>query len=112
MGVWLWFVGALTAFHLALVWPRLRLRRRGWRVVDYIWLGSTALTLISLTGQARQLVAPWQAESAEFRVEGAMNLVRNTVSMYTSPASCGQIQPGLLSDAERFEEQRKIGQIC
>ena len=43
-------------FHLLLVlW--LKIGKRAWKIVDYIWLSLAALGIFGAAGQARQLVA-------------------------------------------------------
>jgi hypothetical protein len=41
------------------------LRKRGWKIVDFFWLGATALGLIGTAGQVRQLVATAQINMLE-----------------------------------------------
>lgn len=50
------FAAEVIFFHLVLVFW-LKLGKRAWKIVDYVWLGFAALGIFGAAGQARQLVA-------------------------------------------------------
>jgi hypothetical protein len=75
------FCAALAGFHLALVyWGHLD--KLWWKRVDYIWLGLTALGLIGVTAQARQLVAGNLLPYTDDRVNFAYKVVQLEVHDY------------------------------
>jgi hypothetical protein len=50
------FAAEVVLFHLLLVFW-LKIGKRAWKIVDYVWLGFAALGIFGAAGQARQLVA-------------------------------------------------------
>ena len=62
------FAAEVVLFHLLLVlW--LKIGKRGWKIVDYIWLSLAALGIFGTAGQARQLVATNTVASSSQRTQ-------------------------------------------
>jgi hypothetical protein len=102
---------ALLLFHWLLVfpWPMNRigwnpLGKRGWKIVDYIWLSVGAIALVGSAFQARQILANSMLPSLESLVGNA----NDTAILYASPESydgllCRQFARSLTSPpAEEF----------
>ena len=68
-------------FHALLI-GAFKLGKRGWKIVDYFWLGAASLALYGGAGQARQIVAQARtaAHTAETRI--AYEEFRKFVSLY------------------------------
>jgi hypothetical protein len=112
-----WFFGALALFHMMFAWSRSpwRLGSRHWKLVDYWWLGATALSLIGLTGQARQMVAGNLQETSRVRVEGATDRLRDWVRVYSSQPTglCRTLGPSPFFTAnELAKEQAQFDEMC
>jgi len=86
---WLFMVfgGSLLAFHLMFVWPR-NLTKRGWKVVDYFWLGVGLLGVIGSAGVGRQAIAENVLSTARGRVDFFASEVQSALRFGTSGAIC------------------------
>jgi hypothetical protein len=62
------FAAEVLLFHLVLVFW-LKLNKRAWKIVDYIWLSLAALGILGAAGQARQLFATNTVASSSQRTQ-------------------------------------------
>jgi hypothetical protein len=62
------FAAEVVLFHLLLVFW-LKIGKRAWKIVDYIWLSLAALGIFGAAGQARQLVATNTGASSSQRTQ-------------------------------------------
>jgi hypothetical protein len=83
MRVGLWFVGMLVTFHIILVFA-FPLTKRGWKIVDYIWLGSAALGLIGLAGRAREARASGELDLKAEKAIASYSTFRYFLSDFSS----------------------------
>ena len=72
------FIGSLVAFHLSLVWPR-NLSKRGWKVVDYIWVSVALLGLFAAVATSRKTSAEALKYWANGRVEAEQSFLRSAL---------------------------------
>ena len=85
--VFMVFVGSLVAFHLMFVWPR-NLTKRGWKVIDYVWLGTALLGVIGSVGVGRQAIAQNLLTTAHALVESFASEIESALRFGTSGAIC------------------------
>ena len=84
------FVVAIIVAHVFLIWiARTRLARRGWKRVDYVWLGIASLAIFGTAGTMRREIAGEFAEIAEERASASYALARHQVALLSSSIVCG-----------------------
>jgi hypothetical protein len=107
------FGGSLLAFHLMLVWPR-NLTKRGWKVVDYFWLGVGLLGVIGSAGVGRQVIAENLLSTARGRVDFFASQVESALRFGTSGAICRRFARTEFSppQAEFDRLQREFDDQC
>src|SRR5574337_890572 len=107
------FVGSLVAFHLMFVWPR-NFSKRGWKVVDYFWLGAGLLGVVGSAGVARQVIAENLLTTAQARVEFFASEVESALRFGTSGAICRRfVRTEFSPPAAEFDRlQREFDAQC
>jgi hypothetical protein len=107
------FVGSLLAFHLMFVWPR-NLTKRGWKIVDYFWLGVGLLGVIGSVGVGRQTIAENLLTIARARVNSFAVDVESALRFGTSGAICRRfVRSEFSPPPEEFDRlQREFDAQC
>jgi hypothetical protein len=100
-------------FHLTLVWPR-NLTRRGWKIVDYFWLGAGLLGVIGSVGVARQAMAENLLTTARARLTFLASEVESALRFGTSGAICRRfVRTEFSPPPEAFDRvQREFDAQC
>src|SRR5690242_13770557 len=77
----------VIVFHVVLIklWP---LRKKGWKIVDYIWLGVAVLGILGTVGAMRRQLAKGYVDTAEIRARGSYDLARYQMTSLTGIAVC------------------------
>lgn len=108
------FAIEILLFHLVLVvW--LRLGKRAWKIVDYIWLGFAALGILGAAGQARQLVANNMTSTSKQRAQISYMELVSVVGRYSNDgAVCRTFVRGQYSPppAEFERIQKDYDSVC
>jgi hypothetical protein len=108
------FVIEILLFHLVLVaW--LKLSRRAWKIVDYIWLGFATLGIFGAAGQARQLVANNMTSTLSQQTQASYMLLFSLVGQYSNEgAVCRTFVRGQYSPppAEFERTQKDYDSVC
>src|SRR5262249_48599556 len=90
---WAMLVGVVGAIILApaflILLRRTKLARRGWKRVDYVWLGIASLAIFGTAGTMRREIAGEFAEIAEERASASYALARHQVALLSSSIVCG-----------------------
>ena len=81
-GMLLVFCTFLIIFHLLCVWPRSSSKFE-WKILDYVWLAITLLSLIGLTGTVRQNFATAVFDIARLRLETEASNLESSVRFGT-----------------------------
>ena len=107
------FVSSLVVFHLMFVWPR-NLTKRGWKVVDYFWLGVGLLGVIGSVGIGRQAIAENLLTTARARVNFFASEVESALRFGTSGAICRRfVRTEFSPPPEEFDRlQREFDAQC
>lgn len=107
------FVSALLVFHLMFVWPK-NLRKRCWKVIDYIWLGTALLGVIGSVSVGRQAVAQGLLTTALTVVESSASEVETALHFGASGAICRRFVRSEFSppQAEFDRIQREFDAQC
>jgi hypothetical protein len=64
----------------------LKLSKFAWKRIEYIWLGTVALGLISASAEVRNWLAAQQAQTAKLRAETQFSLLRNCAGEVAPPS--------------------------
>lgn len=111
----LWTLGifgiALVVSHIALVWI-IRLDKIGWKKVDYIWLGFTALSLLTAASEVRRLVATHWLTSEERYRDAAYEWLRDNAEFMRGGAVCVEFVRSEFSPSNFDEVQTQFRKVC
>lgn len=107
------FVVSVVAFHLIFIWPR-NLTKRGWKIVDYFWLGAALLGVVGSVGVGRQAIAENLLTIAQARVEFFASELESALRFGTSGAICRRFVRTEFSppEAEFDRLQREFDAQC
>lgn len=86
------FAAFLLLFHALLI-RLFPISKRGWKKVDYIWLGVTAIGILGTAGTLRRTAAPGFVRLATSRAEGAYEFARSTVQALSGSHICIVFDP-------------------
>lgn len=107
------FTAALAIFHIILVWvPTTRLGETAWKKVDYIWLSFTLISLVSLTSEARQLLASNILSLLETRVMSAGQDFQHTLPRWEEFVCNPPYQKSELSPPNFDEMMQELSRYC
>jgi hypothetical protein len=113
--VFIIFIIAIVCLHAVLVFW-LKLGKRAWKAIDYVWLGFAALGLIGAAGQARQELAQNRISFSESRADGMYSLAKSLADSYSKDpgAVCRKFIRGQYSppEAELDRTQHEYDLAC
>lgn len=76
----------------------LKLSKFAWKRIEYIWLGTVALGLISASAEVRNWLAAQQAQTAKLRAETQFSLLRSWAGEVSPQATYAEnlLEPSVL----------------
>jgi hypothetical protein len=105
------FLIGLAVFHLFLV-VIVKLDNVSWKKVDYIWLGLTALSLLTASSEVRRLVATNLTPSEMIYHDSAYERLRYQANFMRSGAVCLEFGRSELSTPDFDESQAQFRKVC
>jgi hypothetical protein len=104
----------VVLFHLLLVFW-LKIGKRAWKIVDYIWLRLAALRIFGAAGQARQLVATKTVASSSQRTQIPYMQLLSFVDQYSQegPVCRTSVRSQFSPPSAQFQRaQRDYDSVC
>jgi hypothetical protein len=108
------FAAEVLFFHLVLVFW-LKLGKRAWKIVDYVWLSLAALGILGAAGQARQLFATNTVASSSQRTQISYMQLLSFVDQFSQEgAVCRTFVRSQFSPppAEFLRAQKDYDSVC
>jgi hypothetical protein len=105
------FGTCLMIFHVAFVW-KWKLRRTGWKIVDYIWLTMAVLGLVAGVSEVRRMFAAAQIESQRSLMLSRYEDLRRAVQFLSGDAICRQFVKSEYSPPNLESIQQEYNQVC
>jgi hypothetical protein len=108
------FIGAVSVFHLILVYSPLKLEKNSWKKVDYIWLTMSVISIVGIISQGRQILASNWIPIAEQQIMYRTNYVNQALGLFIDKGqNCNyQFVIGAESAPNTPETNKQMLQFC